>query len=81
MIKNYDSILVVGTRPNFIKAAPLLQYFEKNNIKTLFIHTGQHKDKSMSSNIFEDGKILIPASFFKYPEEKTQPFSNAISSL
>ena len=67
MIKNYDSILVVGTRPNFIKAAPLLQYFEKNNVKTLFIHTGQHKDKSMSSNIFEDLDIRKPDIFLDTP--------------
>ena len=46
MIKNYDAVLVVGTRPNFIKAAPLLEFFEKNDVKTLFIHTGQHKDKN-----------------------------------
>ena len=51
MKEKYDVALVVGTRPNFVKAAPLLEYFEENNINTLFIHTGQHKDKKMSSNI------------------------------
>ena len=67
MIKNYDAVLVVGTRPNFIKAAPLLEYFEKNNINTLFIHTGQHKDKSMSSNIFEDLNIREPDIYLDTP--------------
>ena len=67
MIKNYDAILVVGTRPNFIKAAPLLEYFEENNINTLFIHTGQHKDKSMSSNIFEDLNIREPDIYLDTP--------------
>ena len=67
MIKNYDAILVVGTRPNFIKAAPLLEYFEKNNINTLFIHTGQHKDKSMSSNIFDDLNIRQPDIYLDTP--------------
>ncbi len=67
MIKNYDAILVVGTRPNFIKAAPLLECFEENNIKTLFIHTGQHKDKSMSSNIFEDLNIREPDIYLDTP--------------
>ena len=67
MIKNYDAILVVGTRPNFIKAAPLLEYFEKNDVKTLFIHTGQHKDKNMSSNIFEDLNIRKPDIFLDTP--------------
>ena len=67
MIKNYDAILVVGTRPNFIKAAPLLEYFEKNNVNTLFIHTGQHKDKSMSSNIFDDLNIRQPDIYLDTP--------------
>ena len=67
MIKNYDAILVVGTRPNFIKAAPLLEYFEENKINTLFIHTGQHKDKSMSSNIFDDLNIRQPDIYLDTP--------------
>ncbi len=67
MKKNYDSILVVGTRPNFIKAAPLLEYFEENNVNTLFIHTGQHKDKSMSSNIFDDLNIRQPDIYLDTP--------------
>ena len=60
MKDKYDIALVVGTRPNFVKAAPLLQYFEEKDIRTLFIHTGQHKDKKMSSNIFDDLNIRNP---------------------
>ena len=69
MIKNYDAVLVVGTRPNFIKAAPLLEFFEKNDVKTLFIHTGQHKDKNMSSNIFEDLNIRKPDTFLIHQQQ------------
>jgi len=58
--EKYDVALIVGTRPNFVKAAPLLQHFEEKNINTLFIHTGQHKDKMMSSNIFDDLNIRNP---------------------
>ena len=54
MIKEYDIALVVGTRPNFVKAAPLLKKLENKNKKVLFIHTGQHFDKTMSNNIFTD---------------------------
>ena len=57
MIKEYDIALVVGTRPNFVKAAPLLKKLEENKKRVLFIHTGQHFDKNMSNNIFEDLKI------------------------
>ena len=60
MKEKYDVALVVGTRPNFIKAAPLLEYFEEKNLNILFIHTGQHKDKKMSSNIFDDLNIRNP---------------------
>ena len=67
MKEKYDVALVVGTRPNFVKAAPLLEYFEENNVNTLFIHTGQHKDKSMSSNIFDDLNIRQPDIYLDTP--------------
>ena len=67
MKEKYDVALVVGTRPNFVKAAPLLEYFEENKINTLFIHTGQHKDKKMSSNIFDDLNNLRLAFELKKP--------------
>ena len=61
MVKNsYDVALVVGTRPNFIKAAPLVKYFENKNLDVLFIHTGQHWDKNMSSKIFSDLHLREP---------------------
>ena len=37
---NYDTAMLVGARPNFVKVAPLLSKFEENNQKVLFIHTG-----------------------------------------
>jgi len=61
MVKNnFDVALVVGTRPNFIKAAPLVKYFESKNLDVLFIHTGQHWDKNMSGNIFKDLQLREP---------------------
>ena len=60
MTGNYDIALVVGTRPNFVKAAPLLNKLEEQNKKVLFIHTGQHFDKNMSKNIFDDLSIRVP---------------------
>ena len=49
----YDTAMIVGARPNFVKVAPLLRYFEEQNKKVLFIHTGQHWDKNMSEDIFK----------------------------
>jgi|TARA_B110000881_G_scaffold44481_1_gene36762 UDP-N-acetylglucosamine 2-epimerase (non-hydrolysing) len=60
IINSYDVALVVGTRPNFIKAAPLVKYFESKNLKVLFIHTGQHWDKNLSGNIFTDLELREP---------------------
>ena len=60
MKKKYDVALLVGTRPNFVKAGPLLRLLEDNNISTLFIHTGQHFDKKLSKDIFDDLNIRVP---------------------
>ena len=56
----YDAAMVVGARPNFVKVAPLLNKFEDNNLNVLFIHTGQHWDKNMSEDIFQDLELRQP---------------------
>ena len=33
----YDTAMIVGARPNFVKVAPLLNKFEENNLNVLFI--------------------------------------------
>jgi len=58
--KKYDVALLVGTRPNFVKAGPLLRLLEDKNISTLFIHTGQHFDEKLSKDIFDDLNIRVP---------------------
>jgi len=51
---------VVGTRPNFMKIAPLINEFRKHNIYHMLVHTGQHYDKEMSKLFFDDLKIPKP---------------------
>ena len=54
-------LLIAGTRPNFIKLAPLyhkLKNYPKYNIK--ICHTGQHYDKNMSDVILNALKIPQP---------------------
>lgn len=52
---------IVGARPNFIKAAPLINQIEKDSIfEFKLIHTGQHYDKLMSEIFFENLKIRKP---------------------
>ena len=82
MIKEYDIALVVGTRPNFVKAAPLLKKLEENNKRVLFIHTGQHFDKSMSNNIFKDLNLRNPDFNLDTPKDsQSKQFQYTFFSL
>ena len=58
--KKFDTAMLVGARPNFVKVAPLLNKFEENNLNVLFIHTGQHWEKNMSEDIFRDLGLREP---------------------
>ncbi len=53
-------VSVVGTRPNFMKIAPLANEFKKHKIEHVLVHTGQHYDKEMSKLFFDDLKIPKP---------------------
>ena len=46
--------LVAGTRPNFMKIAPVWRGLRGLGIATRIIHTGQHFDPSMSDVFFRD---------------------------
>ena len=52
--------VVVGTRPNFIKLAPIIREVKKANINYRIIHTGQHYDENMSEIFFNELKIPKP---------------------
>ena len=58
--KKFDTAMLVGARPNFVKVAPLLNKFEENHLNVLFIHTGQHWEKNMSEDIFRDLGLREP---------------------
>ena len=66
-IKYKKIIIVAGTRPNFVKAAPLLRAFKalpKNRRpQVLLLHTGQHYDHQMSRVFFRDLEIPRPDIF------------------
>jgi UDP-N-acetylglucosamine 2-epimerase (non-hydrolysing) len=53
--------IIVGTRPNFIKVAPLLiQLKNSKKYKTVLIHSGQHYDYYMSKVFFDELNINPP---------------------
>ena len=51
---------VLGTRPEIIKMAPIIDEISKRGIDQIILHTGQHYDKEMSDNFFRDLEIPAP---------------------
>jgi UDP-N-acetylglucosamine 2-epimerase (non-hydrolysing) len=57
--------IIAGARPNFMKIAPIIEAIKKEqsigkSIEYRLIHTGQHFDKKMSGNFFEELGIPTP---------------------
>ncbi len=56
--------LVAGARPNFMKAAPVLEALRANpRFDTRLVHTGQHYDHQMSASFFADLHLPDPDVF------------------
>lgn len=53
-------IIVVGARPNFMKAFPLVQAAQKLTVNAVLVHTGQHYSASMSNVFFKDLTLPEP---------------------
>jgi len=52
---------VVGARPNFMKAAPVLHPLGKRQgVRQTLVHTGQHYDANMSDIFFSQLEIPVP---------------------
>lgn len=45
---------VVGARPNFMKAAPVIHGLEALGVAQTVVHTGQHYDRAMSEVFFDE---------------------------
>ena len=62
-----DVLHVVGARPNFMKAAPLLLALDRlSNIQQTLVHTGQHYDRKLSEIFFRELRCPHPTSIWKW---------------
>ena len=55
-------LLIVGTRPNFMKMAPVIAQLRlrREEFETVLVHTGQHYDHAMSQVFLEELDVPIP---------------------
>ncbi len=52
---------VVGTRPNYMKAAPVIRALRRDSgVKQILVHTGQHYDFNMSDVFFQQLGMSAP---------------------
>jgi UDP-N-acetylglucosamine 2-epimerase (non-hydrolysing) len=51
---------VIGARPNFIKAAPVIRALHERGVSQRVIHTGQHYDDRMSDVFFRELDLPAP---------------------
>ncbi len=52
--------LVAGTRPNFMKVAPIMRALASRGVPLRLVHTGQHFDAAMSDVFFRDLGMPAP---------------------
>jgi UDP-N-acetylglucosamine 2-epimerase (non-hydrolysing) len=56
-------VVVVGTRPNFVKAGPIVPALERRGHDVRLVHTGQHYDTGMSETFLRDFGLPDPHHF------------------
>jgi len=60
-MKTHKIACIVGTRPNFVKIAPIMREFDNRpRFEPQLIHTGQHYSAEMSRMLFEDLELRRP---------------------
>ncbi len=60
------TMIIVGTRPEIIKMAPLVRAFRKRKLPFIFVHCGQHYDYNMSQQFIEELELPKPDYGFKF---------------
>jgi UDP-N-acetylglucosamine 2-epimerase (non-hydrolysing) len=58
-------MVVVGTRPEIIKMAPVIRALQKHKMPLTFVHCGQHYDYNMSQQFIEELELPTPDYSYK----------------
>lgn len=58
-------LVVVGTRPEIIKMAPIIKELERRGLSFYFVHTGQHYDYEMSKVFIDELELPKPDISFE----------------
>jgi UDP-N-acetylglucosamine 2-epimerase (non-hydrolysing) len=60
-MSSIEILIIAGTRPNFIKIAPLFHAFKsESSFSVKLCHTGQHYDRNMSESFWESLDLPAP---------------------
>ncbi len=62
-----DLSIVVGTRPEIVKMAPVIDELQKAGVAPFLIHSGQHHDREMSQVFLEELGVDAPDAFLNVP--------------
>jgi len=52
--------IILGTRPEIIKMAPIIKECEKKNLNFFVLHTNQHYSKNLDKIFFEELELPVP---------------------
>jgi UDP-N-acetylglucosamine 2-epimerase (non-hydrolysing) len=60
-----DIVVVVGTRPEIVKMAPIIRALKRSRLPFIFVHCGQHYDYNMSQQFIEELELPKPDYSFR----------------
>ncbi len=74
-------MIVVGTRPEIVKMAPVIRALEEKGLSYVFVHCGQHYDYNMSQSFIEELELPVPDYGFKVKADSPGLQTGRILSL
>ncbi len=62
-------VIVVGTRPETVKMAPVIRLLQRNGFNPTLIHTGQHHDYELCEQFVDQLRLPRPGHSFKLEKD------------